>query len=222
MGNSRRTGKPIHKSANIAEPRHAVGESGGSSSASESGGTNFYALFESVSDAIFLLDGEKVVDCNNKTLEMFACERGQIINQPFQKYAPLQQPDGSSSQEKMKQKINIALSGESQFFEWKLAQCNNHLLQGAEGGELCPVGKTFAQRGTTLVQMKEIFSREFIEGGSGALTVASGSAATAYAVLNITHAGDELVAAKTAFASVVFPDCLGPVMAITGNVLANR
>jgi len=130
MGNSRRTGKPIHKSANIAEPRHAVGESGGSSSASESGGTNFYALFESVSDAIFLLDGEKVVDCNNKTLEMFACERGQIINQPFQKYAPLQQPDGSSSQEKMKQKINIALSGESQFFEWKLAQCNNSLFDG--------------------------------------------------------------------------------------------
>ena len=31
-----------------------------------------------------------------------------------------------------------------------------------------------------------------LEGGSGALTVASGSAATAYAVLNITHAGDEI------------------------------
>jgi O-acetylhomoserine (thiol)-lyase len=38
-----------------------------------------------------------------------------------------------------------------------------------------------------------------LEGGSGALTVASGSAATAYAVLNITHAGDELVAAKTLY-----------------------
>ena len=38
-----------------------------------------------------------------------------------------------------------------------------------------------------------------LEGGSGALTVASGSAATAYAVLNITHTGDELVAAKTLY-----------------------
>ena len=38
-----------------------------------------------------------------------------------------------------------------------------------------------------------------LEGGSGALTVASGSAATAYAVLNITHAGDEIVAAKTLY-----------------------
>lgn len=38
-----------------------------------------------------------------------------------------------------------------------------------------------------------------LEGGSGALTVASGSAATAYAILNITHAGDEIVAAKTLY-----------------------
>ena len=38
-----------------------------------------------------------------------------------------------------------------------------------------------------------------LEGGSGALSVASGSAATAYSVLNITHAGDEIVAAKTLY-----------------------
>lgn len=35
-----------------------------------------------------------------------------------------------------------------------------------------------------------------LEGGSGALAVASGSAATAYSILNITHAGDEIVASK--------------------------
>jgi len=38
-----------------------------------------------------------------------------------------------------------------------------------------------------------------LEGGSGALAVASGSAATAYSILNITHAGDEIVAAKTLY-----------------------
>ena len=36
-----------------------------------------------------------------------------------------------------------------------------------------------------------------LEGGSGALALASGSAATAYSILNITHAGDEIVAAKS-------------------------
>jgi len=38
-----------------------------------------------------------------------------------------------------------------------------------------------------------------LEGGSGALSVASGSAATAYSILNITHAGDEIVAARTLY-----------------------
>ena len=38
-----------------------------------------------------------------------------------------------------------------------------------------------------------------LEGGSGALAVASGSAATAYSILNITHAGDEIVSAKTLY-----------------------
>jgi O-acetylhomoserine (thiol)-lyase len=38
-----------------------------------------------------------------------------------------------------------------------------------------------------------------LEGGSGALALASGSAATAYSILNITHSGDEIVAAKTLY-----------------------
>ena len=38
-----------------------------------------------------------------------------------------------------------------------------------------------------------------LEGGSGALSVASGSAATAMSILNITHAGDEIVAAETLY-----------------------
>ena len=38
-----------------------------------------------------------------------------------------------------------------------------------------------------------------LEGGTGALSVASGSAATAYSVLNILHAGHEIVAAKTLY-----------------------
>lgn len=38
-----------------------------------------------------------------------------------------------------------------------------------------------------------------LEGGTGALSLASGSAATAYSVLNITHAGEEIVSAKTLY-----------------------
>jgi O-acetylhomoserine (thiol)-lyase len=38
-----------------------------------------------------------------------------------------------------------------------------------------------------------------LEGGVGALALASGSAATAYSILNITHTGDEIVSAKTLY-----------------------
>jgi diguanylate cyclase (GGDEF)-like protein/PAS domain S-box-containing protein len=88
-------------------------------------GTNFYSLFESASDAIFFLEGDKVVDCNNKTLKMFSCKREQIINHSIDKYLPQKQPDGSNSPGKIRQVIGNALQGESQFFEGKLVQSNN-------------------------------------------------------------------------------------------------
>ncbi len=96
-----------------------------STSITEFSGTNFCALFESASDAIFLLDKDRIVDCNNKTLEMFVCPREQIINQPLEKYLPPRQPDGTDSREKIKKIIDIALLGESQFFEGKLAPAEN-------------------------------------------------------------------------------------------------
>jgi len=93
--------------------------------AAEFSGTNYCDFFESVSDAIFLLDGDIIVDCNNKTLEMFASKREQIINQPLKKYLQPKQPDGTEFQEKITQIIYTALHGESQFFEGKLVQSNN-------------------------------------------------------------------------------------------------
>ena len=38
-----------------------------------------------------------------------------------------------------------------------------------------------------------------LEGGTSAVTVASGSAAITYAILNVAHAGDEIIAASTLY-----------------------
>ena len=41
----------------------------------------YRTLFESASDAIFLMQGDLFVDCNMRTLSMFGCQRQQIIGQ---------------------------------------------------------------------------------------------------------------------------------------------
>ena len=83
---------------------------------------HYRLLFEAANDAIFLMDGERFVDCNAKTLSIFGCTREQIINQPPYLFSPKFQPDGRASKGKALEKINGALGGNPQFFEWRHCQ----------------------------------------------------------------------------------------------------
>ena len=79
----------------------------------------FRTLFESASDAIFLMDQNVFIDCNQKALEMFGGTRGQIIGQTPYRFSPEVQPDGRNSLEIAQEKIEAAMRGQPQFGEWK-------------------------------------------------------------------------------------------------------
>ena len=79
----------------------------------------FKTLFESAGDAIFIMDEFCFLDCNTKTLEIFGCERNDIIGQSPHEFSPEIQPDGRPSGRTAREKIDLAMAGDSQSFEWR-------------------------------------------------------------------------------------------------------
>lgn len=80
--------------------------------------TKYQMLFESATDAIFLMKDDIFIDCNASTLAIFKCKREDIVGKPPHVVSPENQPDGQNSLAKADQYIKAAYAGESLFFEW--------------------------------------------------------------------------------------------------------
>ena len=61
-------------------------------------------------------------------MEIFGCTREQIIGQPPYRFSPEVQPDGKNSKEKALEKMNVAIKGQQQFFEWKHSRYDGSLF----------------------------------------------------------------------------------------------
>jgi len=80
-------------------------------------------LFENANDGIFLMKGEKFVECNERILQIYGCSLEQeILGKTPIDFSPEYQPDGQKSSTKARNKINKALNGQPQVFEWKHIQ----------------------------------------------------------------------------------------------------
>ncbi len=75
-------------------------------------------LFESASDAIFLMADGRFADCNARTLEVFGCAREEILGHHPADFSPPEQRDGSPSAPLAEARMRATLEGEPQSFEW--------------------------------------------------------------------------------------------------------
>ncbi len=76
-------------------------------------------IFTSASDAIFILDGDRFIECNPQAVKLFGCEdASEIISKTPADFAPVYQEDGRLSSEVVQEKNALLLSGKSQRFPW--------------------------------------------------------------------------------------------------------
>jgi len=78
----------------------------------------YRSIFEGAGDAIFIVKDGVLVDCNQKTLDMFECTREMIIGCSPGELSPPQQPDGQNSVEKSRQLLAEAILGKHLKYEW--------------------------------------------------------------------------------------------------------
>ncbi len=124
----------------------------------------YRTLFETANDAIFILENDKFVDCNVKTMEMFNCDKSDLIGKSPWEMSPKKQPDGASSIEKAREKISKVSEGIPQRFEWVHKRCDgSHFFTEVSLSPLPYGGKSYVQAIVRDITERKEFERALKE-----------------------------------------------------------
>jgi PAS domain S-box-containing protein len=78
----------------------------------------FRALFDSAGDAIVIMEEEKIIDCNERTIKLYGYSRDHILSTPISDFFPPTQPNERNSRELFSEMAEASRSGNPQVFEW--------------------------------------------------------------------------------------------------------
>jgi PAS domain S-box-containing protein len=76
-------------------------------------------LFNAASDAVFIMEAERIIDCNAVASRLFGCRRAELVGQVLHHYSPAIQSDGCESEREALALVKQALAGTAQIFEWQ-------------------------------------------------------------------------------------------------------
>jgi PAS domain S-box-containing protein len=121
--------------------------------------TLYRTLFESAHDAIYVMNGEVFVDCNPSATKVLGYSRERLVGHSPVEFSPERQSDGRPSEVVAAEKIQAALRGTPQFFEW---------LHTRENGELASVEVSLCRTGafsepTLLAILRDVTDRKRAE-----------------------------------------------------------
>jgi PAS domain S-box-containing protein len=89
----------------------------------------FRILFENATDAIFIHNSKfEIIDSNKTAEEIFGYKREELLNQTPDMFSPNKQPSGDDSKKLASEKMNLALEGKLQVFEWAIYDINNTII----------------------------------------------------------------------------------------------
>ncbi len=116
----------------------------------------YQTLFTSSVDAIFVMRGDRFIECNPATLKMFGCTEEQIIDRTPFDFSPPRQPYGRDSREKALEMIGMALKGENHFFEWQHCRLNGAVFDA----EVSLTPFKMGQTSLILATVRDVTSRQ--------------------------------------------------------------